>query len=85
MSLTDLKLIFPPKSIICKKSTSGSGPSLVPVLVSKQGPVLYRPTIPVPELNPNFEPFPAQFFLTKPKPVILTCQTRYYHPKLVTA
>jgi len=72
MSLTNLKLLFVPKSIICKKTSSGSGPSLVPVLVSKQGPVLY----PVPELNPNFEPFPAQFFLTKPKPVILTCQTR---------
>jgi hypothetical protein len=72
MSLTDLKIPFFPKSIICKKTSSGSGPSLVPVLVSKQGPDLY----PVPELNPNFEPFPAQFFLTKPKPVILACQTR---------
>jgi len=63
-----------PKALFAKKTSSGSGLSLVPVLVSKQGPVLY----PVPELTPNFEPFPAQFFLTKPKPkpVILTCQTR---------
>jgi hypothetical protein len=78
MSLTDLKLLFFPKSVICKKTSSGSGPSLVPVMVSKQGSVLYPfiSKIPVPELNPNFEPFPAQFFLTKPKPLILTCQTR---------
>jgi len=43
------------------------------VPVSKQGSVLY-PVL-VPELNPKFKPFPIQVLLTKPKPVILTCQT----------
>jgi hypothetical protein len=47
----------------------------IPVLVSKQGSVLYPVPVLVPELNPKFKLFPIQTLPTKPKPLILTCQT----------